>query len=320
MDLVDGKIALVFPGQGCQYVGMGADLYKTFDESREIYDRADETLGYSLSSLCFEGPKETLDETTRTQPAIYTTTMALWRVLVSQLGDDMPPVSFVAGHSLGEFSALTVVGALTFEHGLSVVQRRGEAMRDCGQAHPGGMGVILGLDDETVQDIVATASDGKGIWIANLNCPGQVVVAGEEAALDRTLQLADERKAKRTLRLPVSVACHTPLMYSATELLQEALSLCRIAKPLAPVISNVTAEPTCDPDEIEQNLLRQLTSPVRWVESVRGMTREGVSTVIEIGPKSVLSGLIRRIDRSIKVHAITDAESLATFAREGVAV
>ncbi len=313
------KIAVVFPGQGCQFVGMGTELYENYPEARQVYDRADEILGYSLSSLCFKGPRETLDETTRTQPAIYTTTMALWRVLVTQRHSQMPSVSYVAGHSLGEFSALTVAGSFTFEQGLSIVQTRGQAMRDCGRTHPGGMGVILGLDDEAVQDIVASSEQGEGLWIANFNSPGQVVIAGQETALSRALALAKQRGAKRALPLAVSVACHTPLMAPATERLHDAISACQIARPLVPVVCNVTAQATCDPYEIEHNLLQQLTHSVRWVESVQTMVAGGVSTVIEVGPKSVLSGLIKRIDRNVKVHAITDASSLAVFAEEGVA-
>lgn len=315
MGAYNTTLALLFPGQGCQFVGMGADLCQAHSAARAVFARADEVLAMPLSALCFEGPEDALDDTANTQPAIYTATYALWRVLASRLGDDIPRVAYVAGHSLGEFSALAVSGALTFEDGLRLVRARGVAMRDSGTLAPGGMAAILGLDDDAVARIVADASDGSRVWVANLNSPGQVVIAGEHEALRRALALAVERGAKRAVELPVSVACHTPLMGPAAERLAAALETTPIARPLAPVVSNATARPTSDPAEIRANLLRQLTGPVRWVESVRAMVSGGVDAMLEVGPKAVVSGLVRRIDRSLTLHSATDAAGVEALAR-----
>lgn len=310
----NGKVALVFPGQGCQFVGMGADIYETFAEAREVYDRADEVLGFPLSKLCFQGPADALNDTANTQPAIYATTMALWQVLASRMEAVLPHVAFTAGHSLGEFSALAVAGAVDFEDGLRLVRHRGQAMRDAGATAPGGMAVIIGLSDEMVGEIVAKAR-GKGgnIWIANYNSPGQVVIAGGKDALDRALALAKARKAKRALPLAVSVACHTPFMEAAAERLGAALEATDFHRPWVAVVSNVEAVPLVEPQAIRAALLRQLTSPVRWVESVQTMIAGGVTTMIEVGPRAVVSGLVKRIHRATSLHSIKDAVSMKAF-------
>ena len=308
------QIALLFPGQGSQSVGMGADLYQAFAEAKDVFDRADEVLGFSLARLCFEGPEGELNDTANTQPAIYTATYALWQALAPRFAAVMPRVAFVAGHSLGEFSALAVGGAFAFEDGLRLVRCRGQAMRDAGLAAPGGMAAIIGLSDEAVAEAVAEANNGQaGVWIANLNSPGQVVIAGEPKALERAMVLATSKGAKRALPLAVSVACHTPLMGAAAERLCAALEATTLQKPWAPVVSNSVAEPVSDPAEIKAALMKQLTSPVRWVESVQAMAGREVKTMIEVGPKAVLAALVKRIDKAIAVTELTSAAGVQSF-------
>ena len=314
------RVALVFPGQGCQFVGMGADLYERYAEARAVYARADQTLGFPLSQMCFQGPEEALNDTANTQPAIYATTLALWEVLRPRLAPLRPRICYVAGHSLGEFTALAAAGAFGFEEGLRLVRCRGEAMRDAGAEAPGGMAAIIGLDDHVVEEIVAEACGpgGEGVWIANLNSPGQVVIAGRNDALQRAIALAQARKAKRALPLTVSVACHTPLMGAASERLNVALEATAFEAPWAPVVSNAEAAPLSEPAAIKAALMRQLSSPVRWVESVTCMTDAGVTTMLEIGPKAVVSGLIKRIARDVELHSVTDASSLEAFDAEAL--
>ena len=308
------KMALVFPGQGCQFVGMGADICEAFPEARAVFDRADKVLGLPLSRLCIEGPADQLDDTANTQPAIYTCTIALWKVLAPRLEHVVPRIAFAAGHSLGEFSALTVAGALDFDDGLRLVRYRGEAMRDAGAETPGGMAAIIGLSDGAVAQIVAEANRNvQGVWMANYNCPGQVVIAGNRETLGRALALAKDRKAKRAVTLAVSVASHTPLMSAAADRLGAALEETPFHRPWVPVISNATASPLVDPEAIKAALIRQLTSPVRWVESVEVMIGENVTVMLEVGPRAVASGLIRRIHRPTALCSITDVASLKAF-------
>ena len=313
MTNINGQVALVFPGQGCQSVGMGADIYQSVPAAREMLDRADQILDINLSTLCWEGPQETLNDTANTQPAIYATTLAIWTALGSKI--DCAQVACVAGHSLGEFSALAVAGAIDYEDGLRLVRRRGEAMRDAGNTAPGGMAVIIGLADEVVAELVAEANGDAEpeVWIANYNSPGQVVIAGGNEALGRAVELAKERKARRALPLAVSVACHTPYMRAAADRLAEALDATAFHAPWAPVVCNADAVPIDDPAAIKDALLRQLYSPVRWVESIRGMVDGGVTHIIEVGPKAVVSGLVKRIHRPTKLQSVTDLASLQAF-------
>jgi len=306
------NLALVFPGQGCQFVGMGADLAAAYPEAKALYERADEVLGLRLSELCFQGPEAELNDTANTQPAIYVSAMALWVALAPRLQQALPRVAFVAGHSLGEFVALAVAGAFAFEDGLKLVRCRGEAMRDAGRVSPGGMAAIIGLDDPALADVLAAANAGgaPGVWVANDNSPGQVVIAGQQAALERAMGLAREAKAKRVLPLAVSVACHTPLMGAAAERLDAALRNTPFHKPWTPVVSNALAQPLDEPAAIQVALMKQLTSPVRWVESVRAMASSGARTMLEVGPKSVLAGLIKRIDAAVNTVAVSDSASL----------
>jgi len=312
---MSGKLAIVFPGQGCQFVGMGRDLWEAYPQVRELYAQADDLLGIGLTELCHSGPEEALTDTANTQPAIFVTSLALWYLVEPRLPIVPNGVGAFAGHSLGEYSALTAAGALTFSDGLRLVRRRGEAMRDAGIDEPGGMAAIIGLDDEVVEELVAEVSgdDADAVWPANYNSPGQVIIAGALGALDRAMALAKERGAKRALPLNVSVACHTPLMAAAGQRLGRALEETSFRQPLAPVVCNATAQPTTDATAIKAALMRQLSSPVRWTDSVRRMASDGVGSLLELGPKSVLAGLIRRIDRSLTTATVTDADALESL-------
>lgn len=311
---MQGEWALIFPGQGCQKVGMGADCYRAFPESHDVFACADETLGFSLSRLCFEGPEEQLFDTANAQPAIYTATYAMWKALEPRLADRLPQVACCAGHSLGEFSALAVAGAMNFEDGLRLVRCRGEAMRDAGTQAPGGMTALIGLDDAVVVEVMAEINENSDqVWVANYNSPGQVVIAGERAALERASALATARGAKRAVPLAVSVACHTPLMGAASERLAAALNETVFRRPWAPIVSNALAAPLQAPDEIKAALLRQLTSPVRWVESVQTMAHQGVTSMLEVGPGAVLASLVKRIERTLDVASITDAAAIQGY-------
>jgi len=298
--MTDNKIALVFPGQGCQFVGMGREIYDNYAQIRTLFAQADDILGLRLSDICFSGPDEVLGDTANTQPAIYLVTMALWQLLAPKLESIRSRLAYVAGHSLGEYSALAASGAISF----------------AGAEAPGGMAVIIGLDDDTVYEIVQAA--GAGVWVANLNSPGQVVIAGQDEPLRRALALAKEHKARRALALSVSVACHTPLMSAAADRLGAALSDTQFVEPWLPIVSNVEATSLSAPDQIRTALIKQLSSPVRWVESVQMMAQAGVTATIEIGPKSVVTGLVRRIDRGIKTHSVTDLLALDVFDAEAI--
>ncbi|MGC9360307.1 MAG: ACP S-malonyltransferase [Anaerolineae bacterium] len=301
-------LALVFPGQGAQFVGMGGRLLKDSTNAKILLQAADDILGMPLSRIIQDGPEDVLNDTTVTQPAILAITVALWQEVEAQLGG-RPSVTCVAGHSLGEFSALTVAGALDYEDAIRLVRRRGQAMAEAGQSAPGGMGVILGLDDEDVQAIVDEVHGrDPGVWVANLNCPGQVVISGRQEPLKAALSLAEKRGAKRAMPLAVSVASHTPLMEDATQALSEALKDVALQEPWAPVVCNAWAQPIQSPDDIRQALLEQLTHPVQWTQSVQRMQEMGVRTMLEIGPKAVLGGLIRRIARDVQRLAVTDLE------------
>jgi len=311
------NLAIVFPGQGCQAVGMGADVVAAYPEAAAVFEVADRVLGFALSALMLEGPAEALNDTANTQPAIYAASMALWRALEPRLADIRERTLCLAGHSLGEFTALTAAGALELEDGLRLVRCRGEAMRDAGESTPGGMAAIIGLSEAQVAEVLHAVNDGReAVWAANLNAPGQVVIAGEREALERAVALAKENGARRALPLAVSVACHTPLMAGAAERLAAALEATPFHRPWAPVVSNALATPVQDPDAIKAALMRQLTSPVRWVESVQTMVAGGVTAMLEVGPQAVVSGLVKRIAPDVTVQAVTDRASLERFAPE----
>jgi [acyl-carrier-protein] S-malonyltransferase len=308
------KTALVFPGQGSQEVGMGADLVTQYPEAEATFALADELLGFALSDLCFNGPADALNDTYNTQPALYVMGIALLRVLNATFQDELRP-AFVAGHSLGEFTALTAAGALSFTDGLRLVRERGRLMNEASQRAPGAMAAILGLEADVVRDLCAEASQqtGKTLVLANDNCPGQLVISGDKAALDAALPLATERGAKRAMPLAVSVASHSPLMETITPDFRAVLDNTPFSAPAVPVIGNVQAAPLASASAIRVELGDQLTSTVRWTESVQYMRARGIDQFIELGPKDVLSGLVKRIDRAAERFSLNNAESVNTF-------
>jgi len=308
------KVAFVFPGQGSQYVGMGRDLHETYPEARALFDEADGILGFPLSKLCFKGPKEELDDTINTQPAIFVMSVACFKALGTRYkaqgkGQENLEPAFVAGHSMGEYTALVAAGSLDFADALKLVRERGCLMKEAGGLNPGAMAAIIGLDAGMLEEIcqeVGSRLPASSVQIANHNSPGQVVISGHREALEWAMKLAKERGAKRVVPLAVSIASHSPLMRSAAEGLRRVVEATPLRRARIPVVANVTAEPMAEPEEIREELVTQLTSPVRWVESVRWMVAQGVATFIEIGPKDVLTGLIRRIDKSVRTVNVGD--------------
>ncbi len=303
-------VALLFPGQGSQYVGMGRDLAEAYPSAKAIFDRADEALGASLTDVMWNGPDEALTATHNAQPAILTHSVAVHALVADALGE----VSMAAGHSLGEFSAHVAAGTLAFEDAVRAVRRRGELMFQSGEARPGTMAAIIGLDDEVLEDVCRAASDAGGDCVpANFNSPGQIVISGDEPAVARAMEMAKEAGAKRALPLNVSGAFHSPLMEVAESGLRDHLAEVPFAAPSFPVVANVSAAPVSDPDEAHRLLIEQLTSPVRWAASMRTMLDAGVDRFVELGPGRVLAGLMRRIERGAEVVTVDTAEQVDTF-------
>jgi [acyl-carrier-protein] S-malonyltransferase len=303
-------LALLCPGQGAQFVGMGRDLAERFPAARVAFEEADDALGFSLSRLCFEGPAEELTETRNAQPAILVHTLAVWRAL-EPLG--LSP-AMAAGHSLGEFSAYAAAGALDFADAVRTVRRRGELMFASGEARPGTMAAVLGLDDADVERVCRDASGESAVAVAaNFNAPGQVVISGDVGAVERAGVLAREAGAKRVLPLSVSGAFHSPLMEVAEAGLRAALQDVELRDPSFPVVSNVTASPVREAAEARELLVRQLTSPVRWVASCRAMLDGGAARFLEIGPGNVLSGLLRRVEREARTRAVGSADEVESL-------
>lgn len=297
--------ALLFPGQGSQQAGMGKALAEHSAQARKIFEEADEVLGRPLSRLCFEGPEEELQRTENTQPALYVTSAAALAALRAEGFDG----GAAAGHSLGEYTALYAAGALDFATGLRLVQARGRAMEEAGKKRAGTMAAVLGLDDAKVEEVCKEASGDDGVVVAaNLNSPGQVVISGDETALDRALEQAKAAGAKRAMKLKVGGAFHSPLMEPAVELMKPELEAAEIAAPKLKFVANVSADFVSDPEAIRESLLRQITSCVRWSPSVERLRDAGFNRFIEVGSGKVLTGLLRRIDKSLKGATFATAE------------
>ena len=288
------KHAYVFPGQGAQFSGMGKDLYDNNAEVRAMMERANEILGFRLTDIMFAGTAEELKQTKVTQPAVFLHSVAMAKAL------DAKPDA-VAGHSLGEFSALVVSGALSFEDGLRLVSKRAQAMQACCEAVEGGMAAVLSLTDEVVEAICA---ETEGVVVAaNYNCPGQLVISGEKRAIEAACVKAKEAGARRALPLPVGGAFHSPLMEPAREELEKAIAEAAFQTPACPIYQNVDAKPHTDPEEIKQNLIAQLTAPVRWTQIVREMLADGVDEITELGPGTVLQGLVKKVSAELPVES-----------------
>ena len=304
------SLGLLFPGQGSQHVGMGRALAEAHPEARRAFEEADDVLGLDLSRIAWEGPEDELVLTKNAQPAILAHSVAVLRVL----GDELPPALAAAGHSLGEFSAHVAAGTLDFADALRAVRRRGELMFEAGEARPGAMAAILGLDDDEVADICARVPEETGRCVpANFNSPGQVVVSGDVEGVQRGMELAREAGAKRVIELDVSGAFHSPLMAPAEEGLRRELESRKFRDPSPPVISNVTGEPVEGGEEAQDLLVRQLTSPVRWSASIRRMTEMGVERFAELGPGTVLRGLCRRNARGVPCASVGGPDDVEDF-------
>jgi [acyl-carrier-protein] S-malonyltransferase len=304
------KLAYVFPGQGSQAVGMGQDLYNDFKSAKAVFDQADQALGFPISRLCFDGPEEELRQTVNAQPAIVTVSFACLEAC-REIGG-LPPASFVAGHSLGEYTALAAAGVLDFADAVALSQERGRLMHEAGQMTPGGMAAIIGLDEAPLAELCAES----GAQVANFNCPGQIVISGAEDNLNQAVEMAKDRGAHRAIPLQVSGAFHTPLMQPAVDGLARVIAKLSFKDPTTPIIGNTTAKPLTTARAVKEELLDQLCNCVQWQRSVEYMISKGVSTFIEIGPGKVLAGLIKRIDRSVKMLNIGDAESVRNFSVE----
>ena len=285
--------AYVFPGQGAQFVGMGKDLYDNNAEAKEMFEKANEILGFRITDLMFNGTEEDLRQTKVTQPAIFLHSV----ILAKSLGDEFKP-DMVAGHSLGEFSALVAAGTLSFEEGLKLVAKRAMAMQKACEAKPSTMAAVLALSDETVENLCAEVEDV--VAPANYNCPGQVVISGTIEGIDKACEKMLAAGAKRALKLKVGGAFHSPLMQPAQEELAEAIAAAEFSTPRCPVYQNVDGKPHTDPKEIKENLIKQLTAPVRWTYDVQAMIADGADDFTELGPCKVPQGLISKIDRNVK--------------------
>ncbi|MEZ9289960.1 ACP S-malonyltransferase [Vibrio lentus] len=301
------KFAIVFPGQGSQAIGMLADLGEQYDVVKKTFAEASEALGYDLWALVQDGPVENLNETFRTQPALLTASVAIWRVW-QELGLEQP--ANVAGHSLGEYSALVCAGVIDFKEAIKLVELRGQLMQEAVPAGVGAMYAIIGLDDEAIAKACEEAAQDEVVSPVNFNSPGQVVIAGNKAAVERAGALCKEAGAKRALPLPVSVPSHCALMKPAADKLAVALEALEFNAPALPVINNVDVIAETDPAKIKSALVRQLYSPVRWTEGVQAMNEQGVEKLLELGPGKVLTGLTKRIVKTMTAAAVNDTASL----------
>lgn len=300
------KTAFVFPGQGSQYQGMGLDFYENYEEAKEAFEIADNTLGFSISKICFEGPDSELQLTANTQPAILVTSIAIYRVL-SKLG--LRP-DYVAGHSLGEYSALVASEAIDLATAIKLVRKRGEYMQEAVGVGVGAMAAIIGADLQVIKDVCQEVAGDEICSPANLNSPAQAVIAGHKSAVERAIEELKKRKAGRAKLLPVSAPFHCALMKGAADKLAIDLAGVEFKNPIFPIINNVDASITTNSEDLRQNLIRQVCSPVRWVESVELMATNGVDKFIEVGPKNVLSGLIKSIARPTTLLNVENIKNL----------
>jgi [acyl-carrier-protein] S-malonyltransferase len=300
------SIAFIFPGQGSQYVGMGKELYGNFSVAKQIFEEANDTLRFSISTLCFQGPEEELKLTENTQPAILTTSIATFKVLQTEKGINP---QFAAGHSLGEYSALVASGALSFAEAVQTVRLRGKFMQEAVPVGEGAMAAILGMEREDVEKLCEEVAAGEILSPANFNCPGQIVIAGHSNAVQRAIERV-KQEGKRATLLPVSAPFHSPLMKPAGARLERALEEITVRDLNVPVVTNVEAEINTSKDRVKPLLVAQVSSPVRWEESMRRMIKEGIEQVLEIGPGKVLSGLMKRIDPKIEIKNIEDIQTL----------
>src|SRR5271155_4849142 len=302
-----GKTAFVFPGQGSQYPGMGKELAERYPAARAVFEEADRALGFSISQMCFSGTEEELKLTANTQPAILTCSVAIYRILADK---GLTP-DFVAGHSLGEYSALVAAGAMKFSDAVQIVRKRGTYMQEAVPAGQGAMAAIMGLSPAVVMDACKRAAEGKVCSPANLNSPEQTVISGHAEAVKRAVEIASQLGAKRAVILPVSAPFHSALMQPAQERLAEDLKKISFADLRFPLVTNVDADTETSGDEARDALIRQVSMPVRWEESVRSLIDEGVNTFVEVGPGRVLTGLLRQIERSVATLNVEDEKSLA---------
>jgi len=293
--------AYVFPGQGAQYPGMGKDLYENSAEAKALFEKANDILGFDITKIMFEGDVEDLKQTKVTQPAIF-----LHSVLLAKTMKDFAP-DMVAGHSLGEFSALVANGTLTFEDGLKLVSQRAMAMQKACELEPSTMAAIVGLEDDVVEEVCASIDDV--VVPANYNCPGQLVISGSEEGIDKACALLTEKGAKRALKLVVGGAFHSPLMEPAREELAAAIEATTFSTPVCPVFQNVNAQPVSDPAVIKENLIAQLTAPVKWTQIVQNMIADGATSFTEIGPGKVLQGLVKKVDRNMETIGVNAFEA-----------